>query len=122
MADLLSNLPKGRGERLAIKTNGRILFLHREEIDWVEAVGDYVRLHLGSEAHLLRCRMNEMEKRLADGRFFRIHRSTIVNLDRVKEFRPIHEGESMLVLKNGVKLTASRSCVQKLHQALETIG
>jgi two-component system, LytTR family, response regulator len=122
LADLLMHLPKAHASRLAIKTSGRVVFLNREDIDWIEAVGDYVNLHVGPEAHLLRCRMSEMEKRLDGGRFFRIHRSTIVNLDRVKEFRPIHEGESMVVLRNGVKLTASRNCAQKLHQALETIG
>jgi two-component system, LytTR family, response regulator len=124
LANLLSHLTNSRpsSSRLAVKSNGRVLFLRVEEIDWIEAVGDYVNLHVGPEAHLLRARMSDMEKKLGGGRFFRIHRSSIVNLDRVKEFRPIHSGESVVVLRNGVKLTASRACAQKLQQALGTIG
>jgi two-component system LytT family response regulator len=110
------------GPRLAVKSNGRVLFLRVEEIDWIEAVGDYVNLHVGNETHLLRARMSEMESKLSGGRFFRIHRSSIVNLDRVKEFRPIHIGESAIILRNGVKLAASRACAQKLQQALGTVG
>jgi two-component system LytT family response regulator len=124
LADLISHLRNARplGSRLAVKSNGRVLFLRVEEIDWIEAVGDYVNLHVGQESHLLRARMNDMEKKLSGGRFFRIHRSSIVNLDRVKELRPIHLGESAVVLRNGVKLAASRACAQKLQQALGTIG
>ncbi|HUS36586.1 MAG TPA: LytTR family DNA-binding domain-containing protein [Verrucomicrobiae bacterium] len=124
LADLALHLRNTRlpGSRLAVKSNGRVLFLRLEEIDWIEAVGDYVNLHVGQESHLLRARMSEMEKKLGEGRFFRIHRSSIVNLDRVKEFRPVHSGESAVVLRNGVKLAASRACAQKLQQALGTIG
>jgi two-component system LytT family response regulator len=124
LANLVSHLGNTRpfGPRLAVKSNGRVLFLRLEEIDWIEAVGDYVNLHVGQETYLLRARMNEMERKLEGGRFFRIHRSSIVNLDRVKEFLPIHLGESTVVLRNGVKLAASRACAQKLHQALGIIG
>jgi two-component system, LytTR family, response regulator len=120
LADLVSHLrnPRPIATRLAVKCDGRVLFLRLEEIDWIEAVGDYVNLHVGPETHLLRARMSDMEKKLSGGRFFRIHRSTIVNLDRVKEFRPIHLGESAVVLRNGVKLAASRACAQNLQQAL----
>ena len=104
--------------RLAVKSDGRVVFLRVEEIDWVEAMGDYAKLHVGGESHLLRARMNELEKKLATGRFFRLHRSTLVNLDRVKEFRPLFQGESVVVLTSGQRLTASRACVQKLQQAL----
>jgi len=123
LADLVSHLRNSRpfGQRLAVKSNGRVLFLRVEEIDWIEAVGDYVNLHVGQETHLLRARMSDMEKKLSGGRFFRLHRSSIVNLDRVKEFRPIHLGESAVILRNGVKLAASRTCAHKLQQALGTI-
>jgi len=123
LADLVSHLRNARpfGPRLAVKSNGRVLFLRLDEIDWIEAVGDYVNLHVGQESHLLRARMSEMEKKLSGGRFFRIHRSSIVNLDRVKEFRPIHLGESAVVLRNGVKLAASRVYAQKLQQAMGII-
>jgi two-component system LytT family response regulator len=124
LTNLVSHLRNTRpfGARLAVKSNGRVLFLRVEEIDWIEAVGDYVNLHVGQETHLLRGRMSEMERKLSGERFFRIHRSSIVNLDRVKEFRPIHQGESAVVLRNGVKLAASRAYAQKLQQALGIIG
>lgn len=123
LTNLVSHLRKAGplAERLAVKSDGRVLFLRVDEIDWIEAVGDYVNLHVGQQTHLLRARMSEVEKKLGE-RFFRIHRSSIVNLDRVKEFRPIHLGESSVVLRNGVKLAASRACAQKLQQALGTIG
>jgi len=105
--------------RLAVKTGGRILFIKTNEIDWIEAVGNYLNLHIGSEAHLLRGRMSELEKRLDPNQFFRIHRSTIVNLDRVKEFHPLFKGDGVAILKNGSRLSVSRSCHQRLQRLLE---
>ena len=105
--------------RLAIKTTGRVVFLKVEEIDWIAASGNYLDLHVGKECYLLRGRVNELEKKLDPARFFRIHRSTIVNLDRVKEFLPLFKGEGLVMLKDGSRLAASRSCSQKLQQFLQ---
>ena len=105
--------------RLAVKTDGRILFLKVEEIDWIEAVGNYMGLHVGKENHLLRGRLAELEKKLPANQFFRIHRSSIVNLDRVKEFQPLFKGEGIVVLRDGTRLNASRACSQKLHEFLD---
>ena len=105
--------------RLAVKATGRVVFLKVEEIDWIEASGNYLDLHVGKECYLLRGRVNELEKKLDPERFFRIHRSTIVNLDRVKEFLPLFKGEGVVLLKDGSRLSASRSCSQKLQQFLQ---
>jgi two-component system, LytTR family, response regulator len=77
-------------------------------------------VHVGKAEHLLRGRVSEIEKRLDPEQFFRIHRSTIVNLDRLKEFQPLFKGEGVVVLKDGSRLCASRGCSQKLQQFLET--
>lgn len=105
--------------RMAVKNGGRMVFLKTSEIDWIEAVGNYLNLHVGSEAHLLRGRVSELEKRLDPNQFFRIHRSTIVNLDRVKEFHPLFKGDGFILLKNGTRLAVSRSCHQRLQRLLE---
>jgi two-component system LytT family response regulator len=105
--------------RLAVKAAGRVVFLKVTEIDWIEATGNYLDLHVGKESYLLRGRLNELEKKLSTDQFFRIHRSTIINLDRVKEFRPSFKGEGTVVLKDGARLAASRSYAQKLQEFLE---
>src|SRR2546421_465629 len=105
--------------RMAVKTGGRILFIKTSEIDWVEAVGNYLNLHIGNEAHLLRGRMSELEKQIDPNQFFRIHRSTIVNLDRVKEFQTLFKGDGVAILKSGARLCVSRSCSQRLQCLLE---
>lgn len=107
---LLADLrPSGRSaQRLAIKTSGRVLLLRLEEIDWVEAADNYVNLHVGSESHLLRETMNAIEKRLPADQFLRISRSTMVNLDRVKELQPLFHGEYAVILRNGTRVTLSR--------------
>jgi two-component system LytT family response regulator len=121
LIDLVQELTERRQtiSRLAVKATGRVVFVKVEEIDWIEASGNYLDLHVGKECYLLRGRVNELEKKLDPDRFFRIHRSTIVNLDRVKEFLPLFKGEGVVLLKDGSRLAASRSCSQKLHQFLE---
>lgn len=120
LAKLLEGLPSGGTflTRVAVKTAGRVVFVKAEEIDWIEAAGNYVNLHVGKESYLLRGRIRELEKRFDPEKFFRIHRSTIVNLDRVKELQPMFKGESIVVLKDGQKLPASRSCSQRLQAFL----
>jgi two-component system LytT family response regulator len=104
--------------RLAVESGGKFIFLNVGEIDWVEAVGNYVSLHVGKLSYLLRGRISEVEKSLPPEQFFRVHRSTIVNLDRIKEFQPLFKGEGVIVLKDGVRLSASRGGSQKLHALL----
>ena len=91
-----------------MKSGGRVFFLRADEIDWIEAAGNYVRLHLGEDSHLLRETMNSIEARLDPRRFFRIHRSHIVNIERIKELQPWFNGEYVVILQNGARLTLSR--------------
>jgi two-component system LytT family response regulator len=105
--------------RIAVESCGRFLFLKIGEIDWIEAAGNYLNLHVGKQSYLLRGRIREFEKKLPAEGFFRIHRSTIVNLDRVKEFQPLFKGEGLIILKDGTELPASRSCSQRLHESLK---
>jgi two-component system, LytTR family, response regulator len=106
--------------RLMVKTTGRVIFVRAEEIDWIEAYDNYVRLHTGGKAHLLRQTMNELEASLNPELFARIHRSTIVNLDRIKELHPHFNGESLVVLHDGTELKLSRSRKDWLEQWLGT--
>jgi two-component system LytT family response regulator len=105
-------------ERLVVKSAGRVSFVRVAEVDWIEAAGNYVRLHLGKEEHLLRESLGGLEARLDPRRFVRIHRSTIVNIDRIRELRPTFHGDYQVVLKDGAELTLSRSCRDKLQKSL----
>lgn len=106
--------------RLMVKTAGRVIFIRAEEIDWVEAYDNYLRIHVGGKAHLLRQTMNELEAALNPERFARIHRSTIVNLDRVKELHPHFNGEHLVILNDGTELKLSRSRREWLEQWIGT--
>ncbi|HKO15300.1 MAG TPA: LytTR family DNA-binding domain-containing protein [Gemmatimonadaceae bacterium] len=106
-------------ERLIVKSGGRVFFLRTDEIDWVEAAGNYVRLHVKTEAHLLRESMKNMEARLDANLFVRIHRSAIVNIDRVKELEPWFHGEYIVIMRDGTRLTASRVYSDRLSALIE---
>ena len=95
-------------DRLVIRSGGRVFFLRVEEIDWIESAGNYVRLHCGNEGHLYRETMARMESSLDPARFARIHRSTIVNVERVKELHPLFRGDYTVILRNGRELTLSK--------------
>src|SRR6185503_12127267 len=100
--------PRPQG-RIAIKSGARVSFLPVQEIDWIEAEDYYVELHAGGASHLIRESMRDMEAQLDPQKFVRIHRSTIVNLDRVKELRTLLGGEYAVVLADGTELKCSRS-------------
>lgn len=106
-------------ERIVLKSAGRVSFLKVDEVDWIEAEGNYVRLHVGAHSHLLRETMKNIEARLDPERFIRIHRSTIVNTDRIKELHPLFHGEYAVILRDGTRLTASRGPDNKLRRLLE---
>jgi two-component system LytT family response regulator len=105
-------------DRLVIKSGGRVTLLRVTEIDWIDAEGDYVRIHVGRQWHLLRETMKNLEAQLDPRRFVRIHRSTIVNLERVKELQPFFRGEYVLVLHEGTTLKLSRGYREHLEQML----
>jgi len=107
-----------RTERIVVKSGGKLFFLRTDEIDWIEAAGNYAKVHVGSDSHLLRETMLSLEAKLDPDKFFRIHRSRIVNLERVKEMHPWFNGEYVVILKTGVKLTLSRGYREKLQERL----
>ena len=104
--------------RLVIKAGGRVFFIKTEEIDWIEAEGKYVRLHVGRESHLLREAIGSLEAQLDPEKFLRIHRSTIVNIDRIRELQPWFHNEYRVILRDGTELMLSRSCRKKLGDLL----
>jgi two-component system LytT family response regulator len=106
-------------ERLVIKTDGRIFFLDVEEIDWIEAAENYVRLHAGRESHLVHGTMNKLASRLNPAQFLRIHRSTIVNLKKIKQLEPLFHGEYVVTLQDGTQLSSGRSYRQQLQSLLD---
>ncbi|MEM6326839.1 MAG: LytTR family DNA-binding domain-containing protein [Bacteroidota bacterium] len=105
-------------ERFPVRRGGRVLLVRAEEIDWVEADGPYALLHVGRQRHAVRIAMRELDDRLDSQRFIRIHRSTIVNLDRVRELRDMGRGEYEAVLHDGTALKLSRSRRAHLEQRL----
>jgi two-component system LytT family response regulator len=105
-------------ERLLIKSGGRAFFLKIDEIDWIGAEGKYVRIHVGNESYLFREGMTAIESQLDARKFMRVHRSYIVNIDRVKELQPWFNHEYRVVLHDGTKLILSRSCRKKLTELL----
>jgi two-component system LytT family response regulator len=117
MKDMKRDAPKT--DRLVVKSGGRLFFLRADEIDWIEAAGNYVRLHVGNQSHLLRETMTAIESRLDPERFFRIHRCRIVNVERIQEMQPWLNGEYSVVLRTGVRLTLSRGYREKLQDKLK---
>jgi two-component system LytT family response regulator len=105
-------------ERLVIKSAARIFFLSVSDIDWIEAADNYVRLHVGGDEHLLRETMNSLEKRLDPAQFVRVHRSRIVNIQRVTELQPLFRGEYEIMLQDGTRLESSRGYRDRLDKLL----
>lgn len=118
LSDLLQTVHERQTgpDRLVVKSAGRVYFVRVQDIDWVEAAGNYLRLHAGNEEHLLRESMNGLEARLDPARFARIHRSTIVNLERIRELQPAFHGDYLVVLHDGSELTLSRNYRDKLRK------
>jgi len=120
LRDLVSSMAAEQRERqrLVVKSSGRVFFVHMSDIDWVEAEGNYVRLHMGTQSHLLRETMKGMERALDPAVFIRIHRSTIVNADRIRELQPLFHGEYAVILRDGTRLVASRGPDNRLKKLL----
>jgi two-component system LytT family response regulator len=109
LKDLLSEVRRPHYvERLAVKAGGKIIFLRIDDIDWIGAEGNYARLHTGNRSHLLRETMSSLEEKLDPQRFLRIHRSTIVNTDAIAELEPLFQGDYVVILRGGTRLTSSR--------------
>jgi two-component system LytT family response regulator len=106
-------------ERLVVRSGGRILILRVADIDWVEAASNYVRLHAGGREYLLRETMTALESKLDPADFVRIHRSTIVRVDKIRELEPLFQGDYVVILDDSTRLTSSRGYREKLQELLQ---
>jgi two-component system LytT family response regulator len=104
--------------RFAVKLGGRVIFVKPADVDWIEADNYYIKLHVGDKNYLLRLSMKELEERLDPKSFWRIHRSAIINLERVKELRQHPNGEYAAILKDGTELKLSRGRRERLQELL----
>jgi two-component system LytT family response regulator len=102
-------------ERIVVRSGGRVMFLRVDELDWVESAGNYVRLHAGGEEYLYRETMSRIEAALDPEKFARIHRSSIVNVERVKELHPLFRGDFSVILRDGRELTLSKAYRDRLR-------
>jgi two-component system, LytTR family, response regulator len=105
-------------DRMVIRSGGKVVFLDLDEVDWIEAAANYVKLNVGRESHLLREGIGRISERLDPDRFVRIHRSVIVNVSKIKELQPCDSGEYIAVLKNGKELSCSRGYRTELQRLI----
>ena len=112
--------PKGGRylNRIVVRTDGRTLLLKTADVEWIEAADYYARIHAAGKSHLLRETMNELESKLDPEVFFRVHRSAIVNLEKVKEIQPYTRGEHVVIMNGGAKVRLSRGRREKLEERL----
>jgi len=108
--------------RLVVRSRGQVLFLNAGDIDWIEAAGYYACLHVGSDTHIMRRSLSELEKDLGNERFIRIHRSIIVNLERIRGLEIQHGGEHEVVLNSKVRLQLSRRFRKGLQDRLGVLS
>lgn len=106
-------------ERIVVRASGRIFFVRVKDIDWVEGDGNYVRLHSGGKSHLVRETLKSIEARLDPKRFLRVHRSSIINVDRIVSLEPYFHGEYVITMRDGAKVTSSRSHSEAVRSLLE---
>jgi two-component system LytT family response regulator len=106
---LLKSQPRTPLDRITVKSSGKLLVIKLKEIDWIEAVEDYVSLHVGTKSYLVRDTIAAIEERIGPAGFVRIHRSTLLNLDRVRELHPLTKGEYAVILQDGTQLKLSRN-------------
>lgn len=120
--DLLGDLESRQHapQRIVIKADGEIVCLKPGEIDWAESAGNYVCLHVGGHTHILRETITSLEGRLGARQFLRVHRSTLVNVDRIKTLRPSLYGDYAILLRDGTKLTLSRGFRENVLKRLGT--
>src|SRR5688500_16692517 len=95
-------------ERLVTRTDGKIRIIRVDDIDYIEAAGNYAKIHVTGKMHLVREGMNSLESKLDSGRFLRIHRPVIVRIDRIKELESLYQGDYVVVLHDGTRLTTGR--------------
>jgi two-component system, LytTR family, response regulator len=119
MAALLERLPASSpADRLAVRSGERTIFVRFDDIDWIDVEGDYARLHAGKDSYLLRETLTDLERRLPAARFIRIHRSFIVQSDRIQSVQPWFKGDYVIILRDGTRLQSGRTYRQRVQQLL----
>jgi len=118
LLEQMSGQTERKLERFVVKTDGRVLLVPAAEIDWIKADGNYLLLYTGGKKHIIRETLKNVEKRLDPEKFFRIHRSTIVNLERIREFQVHFNEKHLVILKDGTELILSRRFRDKLSKKL----
>ena len=121
LADFLDSHERSVGlRRLAIRSSGRVFYVEVPAVDWIEAADQYAQIHIGGKTHLIRESLNALASRLPARMFCRIHRSSIVNVERVKELHPQPSGDCVVVLRSGERLKLARNRKADLERALGT--
>ena len=105
-------------ERLLVKESGKMILIKTKEVDWIEAAGNYVKLHIGKSAYMLRETMKRLENKLNPEKFVRIHRSTLVNIDRIIELHPLFSGDYSVILNDKTELPMSRNYQKSLRKLI----
>jgi two-component system LytT family response regulator len=120
LSTLLEGLRGGKKyvNRIPVRSRERLIFVNAGEIDSIEGAGNYVRLHAGAASHLVRDRLSSIEAKLDPDVFVRVHRSTIVNVTRIREMHPLFNGDQLLVLTSGRRVTVSRTFRARLLERL----
>jgi two-component system, LytTR family, response regulator len=118
LLDQLRERPAASRGHIPVRSGQRTVLVRIEDIDWIESSGNYVTLHVGDQEHLLRETLSELESQLSPRQFVRVHRTAIVNLDRVQSLTPTPHGDHRLTLRSGRELTLSRTYRARLEQLL----
>lgn len=114
--------PQGHtASRIVVRHDGRVYFVRTADVDWCEADGNYVKVHTGKQVHVIRETIGALEAQLDRSQFARIHRSTIVNLDRIQELQPWFAGDYVVLLRDGTKLKLSRTYREQLQVRLQAL-
>jgi two-component system LytT family response regulator len=121
MRSLLDTLQPGRRypERLVVRVGPKIVFVRVADVDWVASEANYVRLHVGGRSYLLRETLSSLVERLSPEDFIRIHRSTVVNVNRIKEIHPMFKGTYHIRLEDGTELTSTLTYRDRIHELIE---
>lgn len=111
--------PPAHVARFPVRANGEIYFVRVDDVDWIDAEGNYVALHAAGRRHLVRDTIKSLENRLDPAKFVRVHRSAIINVDRLRKLQPYFHGEYVITLQDGTTLTSSRTYSDRLRALLE---
>ena len=115
----LGGATESYASRFPVKSAGDIYFVRTDEIDWIDAAGNYTVLHVAGKKHLIRETMKSVESKLDPRKFVRVHRSAIINLDRLRKLQPYFHGDYVVTLQDGTTLTSSRGYSDRLRALLE---